>query len=984
MKNIRTISPVFPGLILLVLLLLTTGNFLVSATLRIPPFKYLHRNWNTRHGLPQNSVYCMQQDPRGNLWIGTGKGVVRFDGLEFKHFKDTGRPAVNNYRITSMLRSSEDDIWMGTYGGGAVRYHDGRFFYYSHLTGLPHDFILCIAEGAKNEMWMGTLGGGLVKFENNRPTTFTTASGLAHNTVNTLIRDTTGKLWIGTSGGLHRLDKYTGAGSQNLNPESLRSSFTPTTSITFTPFNTRHGLPGNHITSLYEDRRNYLWVGTTRGIARSTRKINRPGAERAKTPLPPLRFKTIAGIPGTRIHAVRMDWDYKIWITAGKQIYNVTYPENSPSATPRVETFSRPELFFSHPVISLYVDDEGTTWFGTQDKGFGNLYKFTNTFCTVVDEYTGKDVTAIYQEASGKIWVGTRRGRLFLYDNGNSRSFSRANGFSASAVTSLAGDRAGTTWIGTAEGLWSYRQGRFNKIRGGPTGINTIYIDREGTPWIGTNGNGLYKYMSSSRGKKRRFRGYGKIEGLSNLDVLSITSDGRGKIWVGTRGGLFSLWRNEFRHYTRKNNLSSDIITDLYSDLDGSLWIATHGGGLVRFNQNQFKPVNAPEHFAGTVIYRILEDKMKRLWFSTNNGIFCLSKYHLDKYAGNLLNTLDCYHLHETRLPTSVFNGGYQPAGCRTETGNLWFPTAEGITVIVPSKDLFRLPPSQVNFVHTVVDDQYVDLEERKKLPAGTNKITFTVSAPDFISPEKVRYKFQWRFAKHRLSAKIDDGWEETRSISGNAFTIPNLESGFYTVAVIASSSEGEWNYKSRSTAIITFSVNETFFETIWFYVLMVLPAIGLFFGYQQLAKKRSKERPGLFSQTGKYKTFTLHKKDSKKYLKGLLDFMEQEKPYLDSEMSMPKLAKLLDMSKEELSQVINKELFLNFNAFMNKYRINEAKRKLRDPKENQFVILKIAHDVGFNSKSTFNSVFKQMTGMSPTQYRKKYQKPDEKEGSKK
>lgn len=102
---------------------------------------------------------------------------------------------------------------------------------------------------------------------------------------------------------------------------------------------------------------------------------------------------------------------------------------------------------------------------------------------------------------------------------------------------------------------------------------------------------------------------------------------------------------------------------------------------------------------------------------------------------------------------------------------------------------------------------------------------------------------------------------------------------------------------------------------------------------------------------------------------------MEIKKPYLDTDITLPKLAERLDTSKEVLSQVINRELNLNFNTFLNRYRVEEAKKKLRDPKENQFVILKIALDVEFNSKSSFNAVFKKMTGMSPSQYRETYQK---------
>lgn len=105
-----------------------------------------------------------------------------------------------------------------------------------------------------------------------------------------------------------------------------------------------------------------------------------------------------------------------------------------------------------------------------------------------------------------------------------------------------------------------------------------------------------------------------------------------------------------------------------------------------------------------------------------------------------------------------------------------------------------------------------------------------------------------------------------------------------------------------------------------------------------------------------------------------LLRLMEEEKPYLDPDMSVIKMAKKMEVSKEHISQVVNRHFYMNFNQFLNKYRIEEAKKRLRDPAENRFVVLKIAYDVGFNSKSTFNTAFKKLTGMSPSRYREKYQ----------
>lgn len=103
-----------------------------------------------------------------------------------------------------------------------------------------------------------------------------------------------------------------------------------------------------------------------------------------------------------------------------------------------------------------------------------------------------------------------------------------------------------------------------------------------------------------------------------------------------------------------------------------------------------------------------------------------------------------------------------------------------------------------------------------------------------------------------------------------------------------------------------------------------------------------------------------------------LLRLMEREKPYLDPELSLPKLAQLMHCSTHELSHLINQGFDRNFYQFINTYRIEESKRLLGDPKLEHLTILAIGFEAGFNSKTTFNTTFKQLVGMSPVEFRKR------------
>ncbi len=101
-----------------------------------------------------------------------------------------------------------------------------------------------------------------------------------------------------------------------------------------------------------------------------------------------------------------------------------------------------------------------------------------------------------------------------------------------------------------------------------------------------------------------------------------------------------------------------------------------------------------------------------------------------------------------------------------------------------------------------------------------------------------------------------------------------------------------------------------------------------------------------------------------------VLSFMKTERPYLDPELTLPKLARELDMPAHQLSQVINEVHQHNFFDFINQYRVEEVKNKIQDDKFVNYSLLAIAFDSGFNSKSAFNRVFKKITSMTPSQYK--------------
>lgn len=167
--------------------------------------------------------------------------------------------------------------------------------------------------------------------------------------------------------------------------------------------------------------------------------------------------------------------------------------------------------------------------------------------------------------------------------------------------------------------------------------------------------------------------------------------------------------------------------------------------------------------------------------------------------------------------------------------------------------------------------------------------------------------------------------------------------------------------------------------EKLNFSIIYLLVSLSIFsIGYRGMSQPEifssvpnDAQYPGETKEK-KYEKTGLGPEEAKSLLNRLLRFITSEKPYLEPELTLPQLAKALDIPLHHVSQVINEKLQQNFYKFINSYRVEEAKKRLSHYEIGKEKLIKIAFDVGFNSLSTFNRVFKELTGQSPSEFRKK------------
>ena len=124
--------------------------------------------------------------------------------------------------------------------------------------------------------------------------------------------------------------------------------------------------------------------------------------------------------------------------------------------------------------------------------------------------------------------------------------------------------------------------------------------------------------------------------------------------------------------------------------------------------------------------------------------------------------------------------------------------------------------------------------------------------------------------------------------------------------------------------------------------------------------------------QQPRYEKSGLSPDRAKQYLADLLNLMEKQKPYINSDLTLTQLAEMLSITPHNLSEILNTRLNQSFFDFVNQYRVEEVKKTLIDPKKQHLTVLAIGLDAGFNSKTSFNTTFKKYTGMTPSEYKNK------------
>jgi ligand-binding sensor domain-containing protein/AraC-like DNA-binding protein len=630
---------------------------------------------------------------------------------------------------------------------------------------------------------------------------------------------------------------------------------------------------------------------------------------------------------------------------------------------------------------SIFVDQQGYLWVGGS-KGLSLYYSAPFKTLGKEDGLTSEMVYAMVEDKGGRIWVGTRGGGIQYYSDGKFKVVPEDSGVPSSFIGGMLLDKDGNIWAGTSLGVVKFKpvfplkmkevtDVDENRIKL----VSVLFQDSKKRIWAGTAEGSIYMLV------KNRFAKIREVRAGDNNFIAAITEDTQNNIWFATSSGILVLKDDSFSAVNMQSGLSDNLVLSLYSDKEGSIFAGTMRKGISIVNkEGAILNLGSEKGLCSDTIFSITEDNSANLWFTSTQGVFKISKKEVLNAARNDKDKIKCVPFDsQDGIKRPECTGGVQPVSMKRTNGEMWFPTVEGIAV----RSIF---PVETEKPHLAMDKIFVDGREintdniiNAKESVSLFEVKFTASR--FVHPESL--KVQYILSPH------ESEWSDLSKQQRGLAVFQKIDPGKYVFKVKATDDSGSIEEISFDLIVkrgsVSLFVRYSFFGFLLF--LFIWSAYRFFISanlkrrndahkdQKSSDKLDESDTGGTTSEDGKYEKSRLDDSVMAEYGNEIRDLMESEKLYTDSDLTLPALAKKLNLSTNIVSQVINSHFGHNFYTFVNNYRLEEVVEMMKESSFDEKSILEIAYMSGFKSKTTFNTVFKKYKGVTPSEYRKRVEK---------
>ncbi len=745
-------------------------------------------------------------------------------GQRYSFKRYSGSQGLGNLATLCMLQDSTGYLWIGTQHG-LYRYDGAHFLNFDMHDGLPSARIESLFESADRVLWIGTSAGlarrqgsGFQHVDVGRPIEIVGRSAIAS--------DHAGHILVSSSAGL--LIGYPSANGYRFTPAPQVPGkdpavhgihLTPDGVVWFgcgrqlcrlesnrvTALGEEHGIPPDRWDAIITDTEGTLWIRSSTRLLRRPRSA--PRFEPAGVPVP--ENSDFAALSLGRNGELFIPTDFGVTIRAGGEWRHIGKPQGLPAET----------------TSSVLVDHEGSIWIGLLGSGVARWLGYQQwESWTAAEGLSSDTIWAIRRDANRDLWVGTDLGlnRMHIGVDGKPhwRAWTERQGVNGNKVRCVLEGEGGIIWTGSSPGGLSRldpKTGAITKYgaRDGITNdrVTKLKLDGRGGLWVGTRG-GIFHGVS--HGRRLHFE---RVQlPLSTPDEIffDALADRQGRWWLCGSHGLALLEKGHWRRFTTQNGLPTNHLGYItQASGDDSIWVGyrePYGVSRITLDAGHFavRTFTEKDGLASDKAYFVGADRAGRIWFGSDRGV--------DVYAGAR------WH-HYDQQDGLIWDDCDAGSFLADADGSVWIGTSAGLSHFRPAANPAAAVPPLVEITEAQIGGHPSDMSQPIRVPHGHAPLLAFFAALTFLDESSVR-------CRYRLAGFADD-WVET---SLRQLEYAHLPPGKYTLEVAARSADGEWN---RTPARLPLQVLPAWWETWWARIGAIVMAILIVWQYMWSRERR-------------------------------------------------------------------------------------------------------------------------------------------------
>ena len=711
------------------------------------------------------------------------------------HWEDDRSPS----SILQITQTSDGYLWMVTLKGIA-RFDGVKLTTFDRFSNpeLKVNGFKSLFEDSKKRLWIGSIGGGVFYKQGNSFKQLSLPFGPSGNNVERIREDSKGRLWICTLRGLVAYQHNT---FTLMKPQGVSDS------IDFPVYD------------IAEDRNGTIWVATAQGLMELKDENLFPATDGG--------YKKIGEIMDLHITS-----DNTLWLASySNGIY--TYTSEGLKKVTVLDELKHPMVIhqdrasniwvgselgvaryrrgkasrleagrgLSHNnVTAIFEDHEGSIWLGTYYGGINRLRDGTFTNYTTAHGLTHNTVHAVFQTHDSTIWIGTETDLSYKSGDAFVRYSDKFPVLRDKRIRHVFEDSRENLWVASYDGLFQIRNNKLTvfNVKSGLSSdqARVIFEDSNGSVWVGTR-QGLNQFVNG------KWKIFSAKEGLLNDFVMSIAEPEKGTLLIGTTGGLFTLKDGVVMPLKIRNKTMGVTTFHVHVDTDRNLWVSTTNGLLLIKPDSIYAFSN--EDLLVRNVYQVVEDKLGAFWITSDIGVVrVLKKDLLNSIASDTVKIHIRLFDKSSGLRTNEITAASK--ACQDMNGKIWIPTLEGLACVDPQNILVNTTPPPIALEKVLIGGKEYDWTQKISAPPNSRNIEIQYTGLSFMIPKKVKFKY-------KLTG-YDKDWHEAgeRRIAYYSALPP----GDYTFSISASNNDGVWNKVDK---VLALHVERAFWQTIPFYI---------------------------------------------------------------------------------------------------------------------------------------------------------------------